>query len=244
MKEMEHKYTGIILNKRDIGEADRIYNIYTFERGKIAAIARGVRSSKSKLAGKLENFYLIDLTVMRSRGMGNIASSIVENNFSHLHGNFEVLERVFESIELFNKLIGNEDKDPEIFKLLLEYLEAMDDLVKKEKKDILQQSNLISQGFIFKFLDLLGYRIETNKCIRSGNKLSKKSNFFNYAQGGMVCSEYISGMKSVMAVNNNSIKIIRIFFYNSLKSLSKLNVSQKDVNEIRRISKSFIAWIC
>ena len=32
---MEYKYTGIILNKRDVGETDRIYSIYTLEGGKI-----------------------------------------------------------------------------------------------------------------------------------------------------------------------------------------------------------------
>lgn len=242
---MEYKYTGIVLSKKDIGEADRLYNIYTLEQGKITVIARGVRKPKSKLAGKLENFYLIDFTVMKNRGMGNIASSIVENNFPDLHNNFDVLEKVFESIKIFSRLIKEEEKDAEILNLLFEYLEAMDVLAKnKETKENLEKCSLIEQGFIFKFLDLLGYKIETSRCIESGESLSKKNNYFNYSQGGMVCDRYARGMENTMAISNNSIKIIRIFFQNKLSSLSKLEVSKRDTDEIRRMSSSFIAWVC
>lgn len=242
---MEYKYTGIVLNKRDIGETDRLYNIYTLEQGKTTTIARGVRKSKSKLAGKLENFYLIDFTVMKNRGMGNIASSIVENNFPYLHNNFDILEKVFESVRLFNRLLRDEERDPEIFNLLLEYLETMDKLAKNKKIDkILEKASLIEQGFLFKFLDLLGYKVETSKCIESGENLSRSRNFFNYSQGGMVCDRYARGMENTMAISNNSIKIIRIFFQNNLSSLSKLDVSKKETNEIKRMSKSFVAWVC
>jgi len=242
---MEYKYTGIVLNKKDIGEADRLYNIYTLEQGKITVVARSVRKSKSKLAGKLENFYLIDFTVMKNRGMGNVASSIVENDFPHLHSNFDILKKVFESIRIFSRPLKDEERDLEIFKLLLEYLETMDKLAKnKNTVKAIKRSNLIEQGFIFKFLDLLGYKIEASKCIESGGNLSEKNNFFNYSQGGMVCSKYAQGMENTMAVSNNSIKIMRIFFQNNLSSLLKLDVSDRDVNEIRRMSKNFIAWIC
>ena len=238
----EHKYTGIVLLKRDVGETDRLYSIYTLERGKIAVMARGVRKAKSKLAGKLENFYLIDFTVMKNRGMGNLASSIVENSFSYLRSDFDALEKVFASTRIFNRLINDEEKDPKVFELLLSYLEIMDIFAKDSFVD---KYSLAEQGFLFKFLDLLGYKIEATKCISCGESLSaSKKNYFNYSEGGMTCNKCVVSANNTMAVSNNSIKIIRIFFQNRLSSLSKLNISRKDIQEIRRISKSFISWVC
>ena len=78
----------------------------------------------------------------------------------------------------------------------------------KDNGKIMEKSKLIEQGFIFKFLDLLGYKIETSKCIESGESLSKENNYFNYSQGGMVCDRYAHDMENTMAINNNSIKII------------------------------------
>lgn len=238
---MEYKYTGIILNKKDIGETDRIYNIYTLEQGKISAIARGVRKSKSKLAGHLENFYLIDLTVMKNRGMGNIASSIVENNFKNIRNDLDLLERVFKTAKVLNRLINDQERDEDIFFLFLDYLDSLNKI--GDKLDDIHK-NLITQGFIFKFLDLSGYKIEINKCVKCEQKLSRDRNFFDYSQGGVVCEKCAVGTDNILPISNNSIKIIRIIFQNKIRNLSKLKIGRRESTELEHISKKFIKWIC
>ncbi len=238
---MEYKYTGIILNKKDIGETDRIYNFYTLEQGKISAIARGVRKSQSKLAGHLENFYLIDLTVMKNRGMGNIASSIVENNFKNLRNNLDSLERVFKVTKILNRLINDQEKDTDVFFLFLDYLNSLNE-ISDYANNI--QKDLLTQGFTFKFLDSLGYKLEINRCVKCEKRLSKSGNFFDYSYGGTICQQCTIGANNVIPISNNSIKIIRIFFQNKIKNLSKLKISQKESIELRHISRTFIKWIC
>lgn len=238
---MEYKYTGIILNKKDIGETDRIYSIYTLEQGKISAIARGVRKAKSKLAGHLENFYLIDLTVMKNRGIGNIASSIVENNFKNLRKDIDSLERVFKVAKILNRLINDQEKDTDTFFLFLEYLSSLDKL--EGSSDEIQK-NLITQGFIFKFLDSLGYKIEINRCVRCEGKLSKNRNFFDCSYGGVVCENCGINSPNILPISNNAIKIIRIIFQNKIGNLSKLKINRQESNELEYISRTFIKWIC
>lgn len=238
---MEYKYTGIILNKRDIGETDRIYNFYTLEQGKISAIARGVRKAQSKLAGHLENFYLVDLTVMKNRGMGNIASAIVENNFKNLRNNLDSLEKVFRVTKILNRLINDQEKDANVFFLFLDYLSSLDKI--SDNSDEIKK-NLITQGFIFKFLDFLGYKIETSRCVKCKGKLSKNRNYFDYSQGGIICEKCATDANRVLPISNNSIKIIRIFFQNKISNLSKLKISPRESRELDHMSKTFIKWIC
>ncbi|EKE21805.1 MAG: hypothetical protein ACD_7C00124G0001 [uncultured bacterium] len=238
---MEYKYTGIILNKKDIGETDRIYSFYTLEQGKISAIARGVRKAQSKLAGHLENFYLIDLTVMKNKGLGNIASSIVENNFKNLRSNLSCLEKVFKVTRTLNRLINDQEKDADVFFLFLDYLNSLDKM-NDNTNEI--QINLITQGFIFKFLDALGYKIEINRCVKCGGKLSKNRNFFDCNCGGAVCEACGSNAGNILPISNNSIKIIRIFFQNKIGNLSKLKINHKESKELSHISRTFIKWIC
>ncbi|MFA6184345.1 MAG: DNA repair protein RecO [Parcubacteria group bacterium] len=238
---MEYKYTGIILNKKDIGETDRIYNVYTLEQGKISAIARGVRKSKSKLAGHLENYYLVDLTIMRNRGMGNISSSIVENNFKKIRNDFDSLEKVFKVAKAFNRLINDQEKDADIFFLFVDYLEALDKI--SDSLDEIQK-NLITQGFVFKLLDCLGYKIELNKCVKCEKKLSRSRNFFEYNLGGAVCGDCAKEGANILPISNNSIKIIRIFFQNKISNLVKLKISARESKELSHISRMFIKWIC
>jgi len=240
---MEYKYTGIILGKKDIGETDRIYNVYTLEQGKISAIARGVRKSRAKLAGHLENFYLVDLTVMKNRGMGNISSSIVENNFKDLKNNLEALERAYKTVKILNRLINDQEKDIKIFFLLLEYLETLN-TISRDDQDGDIHKNLITQGFIFKFLDVLGYKLETGRCVKCEGKLSREKNFFDYSRGGIVCNDCSLQSNGVLAISNNSIKIMRIFFQNKISNLSKLKINKRESLELMRVSDVFCKWIC
>jgi len=43
-----------VLRGRPLGEADRILTLFTDERGKLDAVAKGVRRARSHLAGRLE----------------------------------------------------------------------------------------------------------------------------------------------------------------------------------------------
>ncbi len=236
---MELKYTGIILNKKDIGEADRIYTIYTLETGKIQAKAVGVKKPGAKLAGALENFTLADITIAKKRGMGKITGSIIENSFSNVKNNLEAVSGVFRAERIFDRMIGMEEKDEKAFCLLLNYLEAMEKSAGCGRENIF----LLSEGFIFKLLDLLGYKIEANICVHCGSKFENGENYFSAEQGGIICKKCASGLNNLIKINVNSIKLIRIFFANNLKSLLKLKIGKNEIKDLELISKVFLDWI-
>jgi DNA repair protein RecO (recombination protein O) len=235
---MDYKYTGIILAKRDVGEADRIYTFYTLESGKIQAKATSVRKPQAKLASSLENFILADITVVKKQGMGRITSSIVENNFSQMRSNLDALAAVFEAVDIFNRLINLEEKDEKTFQLLLEFLESLDlPDVSSEKAEILKL------GFVFKLLDILGYKVEASVCAVCGVKLAGSENYFSAEQGGVVCHKCKADGRGFLKISANSVKVVRIFFTNSLKSLMKLKVGAAEIRELEIVLKTFNNWI-
>lgn len=237
---MEYKFTGIVLGKYNVGEADRVYTIYTLEKGKIKALAKGVRKSQARLAGNLENFSLVDLAIAKGRGTGKITGSIVENNFKNLRGNLEALRNVFEAVKILDELTGLEEKDAAIFNLLESYLETANEAsLKKQEEKI----SLITQGFILKSLGLLGYKIEANACIKCSSVFSKGGNYFSAEKGGIMCAVCSGRVGNKIGVSENVIKIIRIFFQNKLKSLLKLKVTQKEIDNLKTIADDFIQWI-
>jgi DNA repair protein RecO (recombination protein O) len=236
---MEYKFTGIILGKYNVGEADRIYTIYTLEKGKIKALAKGVRKSAARLAGNLENFSLIDLAIAKGKGTGKITGSIVENNFRNLRKNLEALENVFEGTKILDKLTSVEEKDPEVFNLLKEYLETINKASDAKEEKVA----LITQGFILKLLDCLGYKIEVFHCVKCSSALPKTGNYFSAEKGGIICVICSKETGNKVGVSDNVIKIVRIFFQNKLKSLLKLKVDRKDINNLKLITREFIRWI-
>jgi DNA repair protein RecO (recombination protein O) len=61
------KTEGIVLRSLRYGEADRILHLYTPDRGRVSAIAKGVRRAKSRFGGRLEPFFRLDLVLYEGR---------------------------------------------------------------------------------------------------------------------------------------------------------------------------------
>ena len=61
------KTEGVVLRSLRYGEADRILHLYTPERGRVGAIAKGVRRARSRFGGRLEPFFRLHLVLHEGR---------------------------------------------------------------------------------------------------------------------------------------------------------------------------------
>lgn len=239
---MDIKYTGIIISKRDIAEADRIYNVFTLEEGKVQLVGRGVRRPNAKLAGSLEPLTESEIMLSKTRGKGNITGVIVSNIFISLKNDFTALILAFSALSHFNSLITQEEKDENLFNMLKKYLEAMDNVSGKENNEI--KLEIISQGFIFKLLEQAGYRVEADHCVDCGGKIyAGAGNYFSARKGGVICPDCskIEGQK--MKISDSSIKLIRVFLSNKIENFSKLEVSKETMKNIKSISEAMLSWV-
>src|SRR5581483_3542398 len=76
---------AIILNRTDYGEADRIISFLTPDHGKLKAIAKGVRKSKSKLAGGIELFSVSDISFIPGRKeISTVVSTRLIKHYGHI----------------------------------------------------------------------------------------------------------------------------------------------------------------
>ena len=67
---------GVVLRTAKLGEADRIITLLTREHGKIRAVAKGVRRTKSRFGARLEPFMRVDLLIASAPSMSNCRTSI------------------------------------------------------------------------------------------------------------------------------------------------------------------------
>lgn len=237
---MEYKYTGIILNKRDVGETDRIYTIYTLEGGKIKSLAKGVRKSHAKLASSLENITLADITIMRTRGLGKITGSIVEQNFSSIKRDCDALMETFLGLNIFDKLIDFENPDGEVFSLLKQYLTSVDFSAQENGND---KHVLLRLGFMTKLLDALGYHIEVSRCVSCGKKLSEEALSFSASHGGALCADCEqANRQNAQPIRPNAIKMMRIFLANDISKFAKIKATREDCDSVRIALDDFLRW--
>jgi DNA repair protein RecO (recombination protein O) len=118
---------AIILSRTEYGEADRIISLLTPRQGKVRLIAKGVRRSKSKLAGGIELFSVSNVTYLQGRkDLGTLISARLSR---HYGGIVKDIQRTMLGYELIKRVDKATEDEPEeeYFDLLQTTFEALED---------------------------------------------------------------------------------------------------------------------
>jgi DNA repair protein RecO len=120
--------TGVVLSRTDFGEADRILHFLTPDNGKITGIAKGVRKSKSKLAGGIELFSVSELSFIVGKSeIYTIISARLVKHYDNIVKELERTNTAYEIIRMLNKAT-EDNPEASYYQLLVQSLEALDDL--------------------------------------------------------------------------------------------------------------------
>lgn len=124
----QHTYRteGIVLRGRDLGEADRILTILTPDRGKVRAVAKGVRKMTSKKAGHLEPFCRCALLLARGRDLDIVAQVETVEAFAHLRDSLDLLGPAYYIAELVDVFAEDEVESRALFDAFTATLVALD----------------------------------------------------------------------------------------------------------------------
>ncbi len=218
--------TGIILARTDFGEADRIITMLTPDHGKLKLMAKGVRRSRSKLAGGIELFSVSTVTFIRGRGdIGTLISTRLLAHFSNVVRDLDRTMLGYELIKLLDKMTEDEP-DSEYFELMRQAFQALDDAA----IDV----QLIALWFHMQLLSVAGHspNLATDT---AGSKLDA-SNRYAFSFESMAFSEKPNG---VFAADH--IKFLRIGFSgNPPVVLQKISGVERLVNDLSPLIKTML----
>ena len=230
------KYIAIILSHTSANEFNRIYSMYTMEAGLVRAAGKGVRKANAKLAGHLEPATLSEVYVARSKGMGQITGAIALENFENIKNDFRKLSEVLKIFRFFLKNFSEGEKDKGIFALLEDFLSSF----AKASED---KERILVEAFWWKLFDALGNRPEVIKCISCKAKLAEGSRkFFKIEKGGIICQKCASNFRDAPLVGDNQIKLLRIFWGNSLEKTAKVKISGHEVEKLAKIREVYAGY--
>lgn len=237
---MEHRYTAIVLGKRETGETDRLYTLYTREAGKVTTMAKGVRKPTAKLASQLENGSKVGVTVIKGRGIGKVAGAIAEERFPSLREDYEVYQLVLSTLDRVRTLTEPEEADSEVYDLLEQFLRLSEKLIAADKRE---QFFFLRESFLLKLYSYLGYHIDTHHCIATGEKLTRgKKYMFSPQDGACVVASVAHKYPQAVAVSEDTVVVLRLILTNSLASLLKLVDAPKETKRIARVAEALYRW--
>ncbi|HVH19037.1 MAG TPA: DNA repair protein RecO [Myxococcota bacterium] len=170
---------AIVLRSLRYGEADRILHLYTPMRGRVSAIAKGVRRTRSRFGGRLEPFSLVDLQLHEGRSdLLTVTGADTIRSHAHLRDAAAALDAAGRACDAVARLFESGDPHPEVFHLLGNELRLLEDEP--------AMATLANQlAFRLKLLVAAGFGPQLSACASCGEREHLVG--FSGAAGGVVC---------------------------------------------------------
>ena len=182
----KYKTEGVVLRSIRFGEADRILHIYSVQRGRIGAIAKGSRRPRSRFGGRLEPFFRLDLVLHEGRGeLATVTSAATVDGYPRLRQGFASLGAAARACDAVLRLLDAADPNPAAYNLLCRYLAVLDSGVEPEA------ATATALAFRLKLALAAGFAPELASCARCGE--SEHLSGFSGAAGGVVCQSCEAG---------------------------------------------------
>ena len=172
-------------------EADCVLHLYTLERGRVGAIAKGVRKTKSRFGARLEPLSHVELVLHEGRGeLATVRGADLVRPHDRSRTDAYRLAVGHIGLEAMLRLFVEQDAQPPAFHALTRFLDLLDHV----EQELPAQPALdpLVLSFQLKLLWLSGYLPHLSGCAACGEE-GKPLVGFSARAGGAVCADCGAG---------------------------------------------------
>ena len=173
------KMQGVVLRSLRYGEADRILHLYTPQRGKVGAIAKGVRRARSRFGGRMEPFFRLDLVLHEGRSdLLTVTAAETVAAYPRLREDGGALDTAARACDAVSRLFDTSEPHPGVYNLLCNELALLD-------SEPARAGHANQLAFRLKLLLAAGLAPQLAACASCGER--EHLSGFSGAAGGVVC---------------------------------------------------------
>lgn len=194
---------GIVLRTIRLGEADRIVGLVTPEHGKVRAVAKGIRKTKSRFGGRLEPLSHVSLLCWQGRELDVITQAEVIDSFRPVREDLDRVARAMTMLEAVDQVAQERHASPPLYRMLLGALKVM----------ATHDSPLVVPAFFLKLVDLEGAGPVLDECASCGR--TEQLVAFDPLQAGVLCRDCRRGMP----VSSEALAVLRQILGGGLASV-------------------------
>lgn len=189
-----YREEAVVLRTHKLGEADRIIVLLTGGRGKVRAVAKGVRKTKSRFGGRLEPPGHVSLLLYEGRNLDVINQAETVDPYRAVREDLDRMTDAMALVEAVDQVAQEGEPNPALFKMLTGALRALADAPSRPP--------LLVGAFYWKLLALEGVTPVLDRCVQCG---AGEVVSFDPAEGGVLCREHRRGT----AVDGATVELVR-----------------------------------
>lgn len=229
-----YKTEAIVLRRTPLGEADCIVTLFTPRQGKIRAVAKGVRKSRSKLGGHLEPLTQSALMLARGQNLDIITQGQTTQSFLSLRDDLWRTGCALYAAELVDAFTAEHQENYQVYQLLTHTLGWLCRGPHQE---------LALRYFELRLLGYLGYQPELYQCVNCKSAIEPRLNFFSASGGGVLCPDCRDSEVVVHPLSLNALKAMRFLQGCNPAEADRLRLNAELARELEQLMREYIRYI-
>lgn len=246
---VHYRTQGFMLKKTDLREADQVFDIYTKDFGKLEILGKAIRKIKSKLKSGAGLFYLSEVEFIQGKSYKTLTNAITIKKFKNMRNDLEKLKVAYQIAEVADNLIKGQEKDEEIWDLLNEVFNKLENCetilrgVRLKAPRKAKNYELIFYYFVWNLLSILGYQIDLYNCVICHKNLIPLKLYFSSKEGGIICAACFDKVNERIDISSEVIKILRLLLKKDWNTLLRLKMQDSHKEELEIISENYHSFI-
>lgn len=225
------KTESIVLKSRLIGESDKVVTLFTKSNGKIDAIAKGARNSKSRFLGSSHPFSIGYYVLFEGQNYYYIDQWELIHSFLKIDDDILKLSYASYFADIVYKLMEENEKNTNIYNLL------------KYSMFLLERgfvdSDLLSITFCLKFVTFMGYMPEVHHCLSCGR--NDNIMYFSPLKGGVLCRDCKASSDDIFYIKRETLNMLRYLLSNDFGNIAKLRIQKNKLAELDKIVTDYMS---
>ncbi len=226
---------AVVLRHSDWGEADRLLWLLTRERGKVRAVAKGVRKVRSRKAGHLEPFTRVALQLAQGRDLYIVTQAETLDAYPPLRADLQRIAQASYVVELADRFTYEEGDPTPLYALLVETLRRL--------AAGAEDPRLVLRYYEVRLLDLVGFRPQLFACVRCGEAIRPQNQYFSAAEGGAVCPRCGPEVPDARPVSLAALKYLRHFQRSTFPQARRARPADAVWSEMEHLLQHYLTYL-
>jgi DNA repair protein RecO (recombination protein O) len=228
-----YRTEGIVLKGYDFGEADRILTLYTPQLGKLRAVAKGVRRTKSRMGGHLDLFTRSNLLVARGRQLDIVTQAETIESFASMRTDLLRASYAHYVAELVDAFTVEQLANYPAYATTVAALRRIAET---------ENPALSVRSFEMQLLGLMGYRPQLHRCLNCDAPIEPVENRFSSRLGGVLCRMCAAEDTASRVISVPALKLMRNLQTNESAIVQLSGVPADISGEVEARLQEYIAY--
>lgn len=231
---MFYKTNALVLKRHKLADSDVILTLFTRKAGKVRAVAKGARNTRSKLAAGAQPFVHGEYTISKGKNLDKVTQISIENSYYSIREDLTRLSYASYFIELCDAIIHEGQTNNRLFNEILRTLKLI--------TEVKSGYNIIRVAFELKIFHYSGVLPDLKRCMVCGKSMPAITIYLSISEGGLVCGDCKHPEVELVEMDETLIRLMQFLVYEEYDRIRKVKIGRSLIKKLTWVNERYLKY--